>query len=224
MEPRIILVRAHPFFRASIAAGLTALATASHAADSKEPTFKATVSSQENTPYALAVTTDKKVLSLDFGRLTANLYGRVDLPTIAARTFSIVLPVSDAEMGIKIAVFVQGFWEREAGVDGSLITVANGRAHPMDFAGMDPSKDGVLASTECADLEVQLPKRRIRKERPVSTGNYFLQCFRLELPSAQDLRLSMFLLLNRRDRDNEALLQVANIDAVILSDDVPPTK
>jgi hypothetical protein len=92
--------------------------------------------------FALNVSPDKKAFTAVFAGLEVHLEGKLPAPVLM-RTFSFVLPVSDAEKGSEIPFFVQGSASFEKGASGRLVFMVNDQTMVVHFS-ENPKRDDFL--------------------------------------------------------------------------------
>lgn len=225
-----------------VAAILAALILASPAGAQGQggPTFKpGPLPSEGNTHYLMSVSSDKKAGTVIFDGLEKQLDG-LGSPLFATRVFSISIPLTGAEKGVKLGVFLEGSVFRLKGTDISLITTVNGQTHVMDFAKFS-SASGDPVSEECAKFgsaqardavkrksgakHSDAPKKpdiasKPRPNAPLEPENdsSFVQCILLDVTSASDLRVNVVLALHRHNRDTAGYLNVTTINASVQSE------
>jgi hypothetical protein len=194
------------------------------------PSFKSgSLLSEGNTHYEMSVSSDKNAATVIFDGLENQLDGQT-APLFATRVFSISMPLTGAEKGIKLGVFLEGAVFRLKGTDISLITTVNGQTHVMDFAKFST---GDLGSEACAKFwpaqEQDSVKRKTRAKysapkKPdivskqtlkAENDSSFVQCILLDAASASALRINVVLAVNRHNRDTAGYLNVTSINASV---------
>jgi hypothetical protein len=187
----------------------------------------------------MSVSTDKKAGTVIFDGLEKQLDG-IGAALFATRVFSISIPLTGAEKGAKLGVFLEGSVFRLKGTDISLITTVNGQTHVMDFA-KSSGASGEPVSEECAKFGSPQARDAIKRKSgakysdapnkpdiatkprsntPLEPENdsSFVQCILLDVTSASDLRVNVVLALNRRNRDTAGYLNVTTINASVQSE------
>lgn len=199
------------------------LAAPAGAQEQKAPTFKTgSLPSDGNNQYVMAVDPDGKVATLYFDGLVNQLDG-IGAPLFATRTFSISMPLAGARKGAKLGVFAAGYIARRAGTDASLITIANGRPHVVDFATVSSAPGTPIQTAECGafqDAKERAAKRTKAdaadkggaKGPQAESDSSFLQCFWLDVSAASDLRINVMLVLSRQTSEAAGYLSVDAID------------
>jgi hypothetical protein len=195
------------------------------------PTFTSgSIPSEGNTHYLLNISSDKKAGTIIFDAVERHLDG-IGAPLFASQVFSISIPLTGAEKGVKLGVFLLGAVFRAKGTDASLITTVNGRTSVMDFAKLAPpsSASSDLVNEDCSKFPQSATVDAVRRKtgakqpegpkRPASKGDAqvesdssFMQCILLDAPPTSDLRINVILVLNRQNRDTAGYLNVAVID------------
>lgn len=203
------------------------------------PKFGKTLPSEGNTQYELIISEDKKSALILFDGLETEWSGRA--PLFATRAFSISIPLTGAEKGVKLEVFLEGAVAHEKGTDVSVITTVNGRAHVMDFAKFSAPPPGESISDGCdksgSTQERDALKRKLgakhsdRPRKPDIAGKLspnaqaglevdysFVQCILLDAPSASALRVNVIFAVNRHNRETSGYVNVTTMGAIVRSE------
>ena len=138
-------------------------------------------SSEQNTSYA--PTDDKQAFSIDFNGLEIGL-GRNPVATpIVTRSYSMVIPVSDADKGAEIPFNFQGYALCLEGVNAYAVFSVNGQTSAISF--------------------------------PSGHDDSFVHTMKFKAPYADDLRVTIFLSLERdaKHADAEGYLNVSQVDS-----------
>jgi hypothetical protein len=158
----------------------------------------------------------------------------------ATRVFSISIPLTGAEKGAKLDVFLEGSVFRLKGTDISLITTVNGQTDIMDFATFSGASEKPT-SEECAKFGSPQARDAIKRKsgakysdastqpeiatKPTSNtplvpenDSSFVQCILLDVTSASDLRVNIVLALHRHNRGTAGYLNVTTINASVQSE------
>jgi hypothetical protein len=197
------------------------------------PTFKSgSIPSEGNTGYLLNISADKKTGIIVFDALERSLQG-IGAPLFATQVFSISVPLTGAEKGVKIGVFVMGAVAGLKGTDASVITTVNGRTSVMDFVKLAPpsSPNTDLVNADCSNFPLaqtadaarrkagvkqpeasKKPASKVDAQAAVGFDYSFMQCILVDVPSTADLRLNVILALNRQNQDAGGYVNVAVID------------
>ncbi|MBK1870173.1 hypothetical protein [Taklimakanibacter albus] len=127
-------------------------------------------SSEQNTSYA--PTDDKQAFSIDFNGLEIGL-GRNPVATpVVTRSYSMVIPVSDADKGAEIPFNFQGYALCLEGVNAYAVFSVNGQTSAISF--------------------------------PPGHDDSFVHTMKFKAPYADDLRVTIFLSLERDARHADA--------------------
>jgi hypothetical protein len=200
---------------------------------------KGALPSEGNTQYQLIVSEDKKSALILFDGLETEWSGRA--PLFATRAFSISIPLTGAEKGVKLEVFLEGAIAHEKGSDVSLITTVNGRAHFMDFAKFSAPPSGESVNDGCdksgSTQERDAIKRKLgakysdRPRKPAMAGKLspnaqeglavdysFVQCVLLDLPSVSALRMNVIFAVHRHNRETQGYLNVSTMGGIVRSE------
>lgn len=111
------------------------LAIASSAAQAAgDPTFGQAPTFSTDVGFQFALSPDKKAFTASFSGLTVGIDGKSSQP-VATRVFSFVLPLSGADPGTEVPIFVSGFVAAENGANGHLVFTVNDQSLTADFAG-----------------------------------------------------------------------------------------
>jgi hypothetical protein len=138
-------------------------------------------SSEQNTSFAPSG--DKHAFSIDFNGLEIGL-GRNPVSTpIVTRTYSMVIPLSDADKGAEIPFNFQGYSLCLEGVNAYAMFSVNGQTSAISF--------------------------------PPGHDNSFVHSMKFKAPYANDLRITIFLALERdaKHADAEGYLNVSQVDS-----------
>jgi hypothetical protein len=138
-------------------------------------------SSEQNTSFAPSP--DKHAFSIDFNGLEIGL-GRNPVSTpIVTRTYSMVIPLSDADKGAEIPFNFQGYSLCLEGVNAYATFSVNGQTSTINF--------------------------------PQGFDNSFVHSMKFKAPYANDLRITIFLALERDAKhvDTEGYLNVSQVDS-----------
>lgn len=235
---RFFLVTASVGLAATLAAAILVSPTGAQG-QGAGPKFKqGALPSEGNTQYEMIVSEDKKAALIALG-LETQLDG-IGAPLFATRVFSVSVPLTGAEKGVKLGVFLEGAVVRQKGTDISLITTVNGRTHFMDFAKFPLASGEPISDGECAKFGPAEGRGALKRKsgtnssdsprKPDTTSklgpnaqlqlendNSFLQCILLDAPSASDLRVNVILAVHRHNRDTAGYVNVATINASIQS-------
>jgi hypothetical protein len=211
----------------------SALSATPTAQGQPSPTFKSgSIPSEGNTGYLLNISSDKKAGVIVFDALERSLQG-IGASLFATQTFSISIPLTGAEKGAKLGVFVMGAFAGLKGTDASVITTVNGRASVMDFAKLAPpsSPNSDLVNDDCSKFPpaqtadaakrkagvkqseaYKKPASKADAQAAVGFDYSFMQCILVDVPSTTDLRLNVILALNRQNENAGGYVNVAVID------------
>ena len=143
-----------------------------------------TYQSDEN--FELAVSDDKRALTLTFSDLQAAVGGGKSPGPMSTRVFSLVLPLEGDEKKVEIEFIVQGFTLTHEGATATMVCSVNGQTTVADFPGMSDQSF------------VQKLK------------------FAAEAPSECRLYVFLLVGRDSRNANAEAFLNVNSIDAEIL--------
>jgi hypothetical protein len=138
-------------------------------------------SSEQNTSFAPS--DDKHAFTTDFNGLEIGL-GRNPVSTpIVTRTYSMVIPLSDADKGAEIPFNFQGYSLCLEGVNAYAMFSVNGQTSTINF--------------------------------PPGHDNSFVHSMKFKAPYANDLRVTIFLALERdaKHADAEGYLNVSQVDS-----------
>src|SRR5262245_13776765 len=92
-----------------------------------------TYQSDEN--FELAVSDDKRALTLTFSDLKATVGGGKSPASMSTRMFSLVLPLEGDEKRVEIEFIVQGFTLALEGASATMVCSVNGQTTVADFPG-----------------------------------------------------------------------------------------
>jgi len=123
-----ILTRLPAVLWVVLAIGSSAAQAAGDATFGQAPTFNSDVG------FDFALSPDKKAFTATFSGLTVGIDGKFS-PPVVTRVFSFVLPLSGADPGTEIPIFVAGFAAAEKGANGHLVFTVNDQSIVADFAG-----------------------------------------------------------------------------------------
>ena len=235
---RFFLVTASVGVATTLAAAILASAAGAQGQGAGPKFKRGPLPSEGNTQYNMMVSEDKKVATIGL-ELETQLDG-IGAPLFATRVFSVSMPLTGAEKGVKLGVFLEGAVVRQKGTDISLITTVNGRAHFMDFAKFPLGSGEPISHGECDKFGPAQGRDALKRKsgtnssdsprKPdiasklgpnaqleVESDNAFVQCILLDVPSASDLRVNVILAVHRHTRDTAGYVNVTTINASIQS-------
>ena len=98
-------------------------------------TFSQIPTYQSDEKFELAVSDDKKALTLTFSDLQATVGGGKSPASMPTRMFSLVLPLEGDEKRVEIEFIVQGFILALEGTTATMVCSVNGQTTVADFPG-----------------------------------------------------------------------------------------